>query len=65
MLSLHYKTKKDLKAAIGTELRFHETSFHGPEFVQDGTVFGVGPDEYSRKWFARVTLSGGKIKAVE
>jgi hypothetical protein len=64
MIGFDYRTKKELKASIGQELQYIETSFFGPEYVEDGTLTGVGPSPYSRKWYARVTMEGGKIAKV-
>ena len=64
MIGFDYTTKKELKASIGQELQYIETSFFGPEYVEDGTLTGVGPSPYERKWFARVTMEGGKIVKV-
>jgi len=59
-----YKTKKDLKAAIGQSLRYVETSFFGEEYRENGTFCVVGPSPYERKWFASVTMKDGKIAKV-
>jgi hypothetical protein len=59
-----YKTKKELKAAIGQPLRHKETSLFGPEYRNNGVVFVVGPCEHTRKWFAKVTMENGLIKGV-
>lgn len=59
-----YKTKKELKAAVGQPLRYTETSMFGPEYKADGTFAVVGPDAYTRKWFAQVTMVDGKISKV-
>ncbi len=59
-----YKTKKDLKAAIGRTFRYSETSMFGPEFKMDGVNVVVGPSAYERKWYAQVTCEGGIIKKV-
>ena len=65
MMAALYKTKKALKESIGQELRYRETSMFGAEFDPDGSFCVVGPDEYTRRWFAQVTMAGGKIKAVK
>ena len=65
MMAANYKTKKDLKAAIGQPLRYEETSFFGPEFKETGSFSVVGPSPTQRKWFARVTMTGGIISKVE
>ena len=64
MLGASYKTKKDLKASIGAELSYVETSIFGPEYKADGQFAVVGPSPYVRKWYATVTMSDGKIAKV-
>lgn len=64
MMGANYKTKKELKAAIGQPLRYEETSFFGPEYKADGTFAVVGPSPTKRVWFAQVTMAGGKIAKV-
>ena len=64
MMGASYKTKKDLKAAIGQSLRYIETSFFGEEYRENGTFCVVGPSPYERKWFASVTMKDGKIAKV-
>lgn len=59
-----YKTKKELKAAVGQPLRYTETSMFGPEYKVDGKFAVVGPSATERKWFAEVTMEGGIIKKV-
>lgn len=60
-----HKTKKSLKAAVGTEPRFIETSIHGPEFKGDGEYTVVGPDPHNRKWYATITVVDGLIAKVK
>lgn len=64
MMAATYKTKKELKAAVGMPLRYVETSFFGPEYKEDGTFCVVGPSPTQRKWFASVTMAGGLIAKV-
>lgn len=64
MMGALYKTKKDLKAAVGQPLRYEETSFFGTEYKEDGSFSVVGPSPTQRKWFARVTVKGGLITKV-
>ena len=64
MLGACYKTKKDLKAAVGKPLIYAETSMFGPEFVPNGKFCVVGPSPYDRKWDAEVTMEQGLIKKV-
>jgi len=64
MMAANYKTKKDLKAAVGQPLRYEETSAFGPEFKANGSFAVVGPSPYERKWFASVTMVNGLIAKV-
>jgi len=60
-----YKTKKELKAAVGTRLSYVETSLFGDEYNPNGKMCVVGPCAYtSRKWFAEVTVQNGIIVRV-
>lgn len=65
MMGASYKTKKDLKAAIGKELRYVETSMFGAEYTPNGKFCVVGPSPYERKWYAEVTMKDGKIEKVK
>tara|TARA_Y100000310_G_C20325603_1_gene642829 strand:+ start:314 stop:517 length:204 start_codon:yes stop_codon:yes gene_type:complete len=60
-----FKTKKDLKNAIGTMPNFIETSFFGKEYKGDGTYPVVGPNPMVRKWFAEITIVDGLIRKVQ
>jgi hypothetical protein len=64
MMAANYKTKKDLKAAVGQPLRYEETSFFGPEFKENGTFAVVGPSPTQRKWYASITMQNGLIAKV-
>jgi hypothetical protein len=64
MLVALYKTKKELKAAIGQKLNYQETSMFGSEYKYDGSFPVVGPGAYDRKWYATVIMQDGKIKKV-
>ena len=64
MMGASYKTKKDLKAAVGKRLNYVETSMFGAEYKPDGKFCVVGPSPYQRKWFAEVTMENGLIKKV-
>lgn len=65
MMGAPYKTKAELKKAVGQPLRYIETSLFGPEYKTDGQFAIVGPDPYtSRKWYATVTMENGLIKRV-
>jgi len=59
-----YKTKKELKGAVGQPLRYEETSPFGPEYKESGTFSVVGPSPYVRKWWATVTMLNGLISKV-
>jgi len=59
-----FKTKKELKQAIGQFPRFIETSIFGNEYKGNGTYCVVGPSPYERKWFASVTVKDDKIVKV-
>jgi hypothetical protein len=64
MMGASYKTKKELKTAIGQPLRYVETSMFGEEYTPNGTFCVVGPSPLQRKWFASVTMSNGLIAKV-
>ena len=64
MAACGYKTKKDLKGAVGKPLRYNETSMYGPEYKANGEFCVVGPSAYERKWFAKVTMKDGVIARV-
>lgn len=60
-----YKTKKELKAAVGRELRYEETSYFGTEYKSNGVITIVGPDARTRRsWYATVTMENDPIKKV-
>ena len=65
MLAARYATKAALKAAVGKELNYTETSMMGNEFKPDGTFPVVGPSPTNRKWYANVTMQNGLIKTVK
>lgn len=66
-LVVRYPSKKELKANIGKELRYTETSVFGEEYRDNGIltvanrphITGLG-----REFFARVTMENGKIAKV-
>jgi hypothetical protein len=65
MLAALYATKKQLKEAVGQELLYKETSVFGNnEYKSNEKMTVVGPDEFTRAWFASVTMENDKIKAV-
>ena len=64
MIRATYKTKKDLKASVGSSLHYVETSVFGTEYKENGTFCVVGPSPYQRKWSASVTMANGLIAKV-
>lgn len=60
-----YRTKKDLKGAIGQPFHYTETSIIGQEFLPTGDNTVVGPSPYIRKWYATVKCEHGVIKSVK
>ena len=64
MMGANYRTKKELKAAIGQPLKYTETSMFGAEYRANGAFCVVGPSPYERKWFAEVTMRDGLIAKV-
>lgn len=64
MMAANYPTKKALKEAIGTQLRYTETSIFGAEYTPNGRFCVVGPGPTQRKWFATVTTVNGLISKV-
>jgi hypothetical protein len=64
MMGANYKTKKELKLAIGKPLDYMETSMFGAEYRDNGTFCVVGPSPNVRKWFASVTMKDGLIAKV-
>lgn len=69
MLVTGYKSKKELKAAVGEPLKYQETSMFGPEYKADGeftvahrpAVTGLP----GREFFATVTMQNGRIAKVK
>ncbi len=68
MMIVHYETKKELKASIGQNLRYSETSLFGPEYKATGQ-FTVARRPHlqggGREFFARVTMQDDRIQKVE
>ena len=69
MMLVHYKTKKELKAAIGEPLRYTETSIFKPEYLDTGSFIVAHRPRIQknggREYFAKVTMDDGFIAAVE
>lgn len=62
MLQLCYETKKELKANIGNELDYIETSMFKEEYKSNGIITGCNK---KRSWFANVTIEDNKIARVK
>ena len=62
MLQLCYETKKELKANIGNELDYVETSMFEAEYKSNGIITGCNS---RRGWFANVTIKDNKIVRVK
>ena len=68
MMLFLYKTKKELKAAVGEKLRYRETSIFGDEYISDGNITGANRPHLTgigREFFATVTLEDDIIKKVK
>jgi len=63
LLIFYYKTKKELKEAVGTNLLYSETSIFGEEYKPNGV--NTGTNHPKRSWFANVTCENGKIVKVD
>lgn len=61
-IQLYYKTKKDLKNNIGSELDYSETNIFKDEYKENGIVIGC---DVERKWFAKVTIKNNIIERVQ
>ena len=61
-IQLYYKTKKELKNNIGSELDYSETNMFKDEYKENGIVIGC---DVNRKWFAKVTIKNNLIERVQ
>jgi hypothetical protein len=64
MLILDYASKKDLKAAIGSRLKYRETSMFGDEYKATGEFVGCNRPHmtgHKREFFAQITMRDGLI----
>ena len=64
---LDYTSKKELKTQIGQPLRYAETSWFGPEYMDNGTFVGARRPHLQgggREFFASVTMKDGLIAKV-
>lgn len=68
MMILNYANKKDLVAAVGTSLKYTETSMFGAEYKATGSFTGCNRPSITkvkgREFFATVTMENGKIAKV-
>ena len=68
MLVTGYKSKKELKAAIGSALQYEETSFFGPEYKSTGSFVVAHRPRVTglpgRQFFAKVTMEDDTIVSV-
>lgn len=69
MICFVYKSKKELRAAIGQPLRYIETSIFGPEYRSNGEFTGAHRPHITRnggrEFFAKVTMKDGLIAKVD
>ena len=61
-IQLYYKTKKELKNNIGSELDYSETNMFKDEYKENGIVIGC---DVNRKWFAKITIKNNIIERVQ
>ena len=61
-IQLYYKTKKELKNNIGSELDYSETNMFKDEYKENGIVIGC---DVERKWFAKITIKNNIIDKVQ
>lgn len=68
MLLVLYPTKKAAKAAVGTKLRYAETSIFGPEYRSSGRLTVAHRPHLTgrgREWFGIITMKNDLIAKVE
>lgn len=68
MLVAVYPSKAALKASIGKQLDYMETSLFGPEYKSDGELTVANRPHLSgigREFFATVTMVNGLIEKVK
>jgi len=61
-ITVHYKTKKELKNNVGSELDYTETNIFKDEYKENGTVIGC---DINRKFFAKITIKNNIIERVQ
>lgn len=69
MMIVHYKSKKELREAIGSKLRYSETSMFGPEYRDNGSFIASNRPQITgikgREFFAQITMRDGLIAGVK
>ncbi len=60
-IQVHYKTKKELKNNVGSELDYTETNIFKDEYKENGVVIGC---DINRKFFAKITIKNNIIERV-
>lgn len=69
MMIFNYKSKKVMKESIGKPLDYTETSMFGPEYKNDGVLYGSNRPQLTnnggREFYAQVTMKDGMIHAVK
>lgn len=61
-IQVHYKTKKELKNNVGSELDYTETNIFKDEYKENGVVIGC---DINRKFFAKITIKNNIIERVQ
>ena len=69
MMILYYRSKRQLKEAIGTRLKYKETSIHGNEYKSNGTFVGSNRPSISgtggKEFYAEITMKDDRIAKVK
>jgi len=67
MIIFNYSSKKELKENVGKPLRYIETSYFGPQYIDNGDLVGANRPHITgkgREFFASVSMSNGLIDKV-
>lgn len=69
MMIVHYPSKKALKEAIGSRLKYQETSMFGPEYRSNGSFVASNRPAITgikgREFFAKITMKDDLIYKVD
>ena len=69
MMLFNYKSKKEMKEKIGSNLDYTETSIHGEEYRSNGKFIGSNRPHITgikgREFFAEVVMRDDKIASVK